>query len=95
MIIMNSIAIYSEMNGEIKKFLELFDSKNFNIEDSFFWEKTYQNPIEMIDLISTFVDNNDKFNLNIWISLDENIYICVNDQNINKIIKYIYERYPY
>lgn len=92
---MNSIAIYSEINGEIKKFLELFDSKNFNIEDSFFWEKTYQNPIEMIDLISTFVDNNDKFNLNIWISLDENIYICVNDQNINKIIKYIYERYPY
>ena len=92
---MNSIAIYSEMNGEIKKFLELFYSKNFNIEDSFFWEKTYQNPIEMIDLISTFVDNNDKFNLNIWISLDENIYICVNDQNINKIIKYIYERYPY
>ena len=92
---MNSIAIYSEINGEIKKFLELFDSKNFNIEDSFFWEKTYQNPIEMIDLISTFIDNNDKFNLNIWISLDENIYICVNDQNINKIIKYIYERYPY
>ncbi len=91
---MNSIAIYSDVNGEIKKFLEAFYSKNFNLKDNLFWENKYSNPIDMIEIISTFIDNNDKFQMNIWISLDENIYICVTDQNINQLIKYIYERYP-
>ena len=91
---MNSIAIYSDLNGEIKKFLEAFYSKNFNLKDNLFWENKYSNPIDMIEIISTFIDNNDKFQMNIWISLDENIYICVTDQNINQLIKYIYERYP-
>ena len=92
---MNSIAIYSEINGEIKKFLESFYSKNFNLSDNLFWENKYQSPIDMIDIISVFIDNNEKFSINEWISLDENVYICVTEQNIDKLIRYIYERYPY
>lgn len=92
---MNSIAIYSEINGEIKKFLESFYSKNFNLSDNLFWENKYQSPIDMIDIISVFIDNNEKFSINVWISLDENVYICVTEQNIDKLIRYIYERYPY
>ncbi len=92
---MNSIAIYSEINGEIKKFLESFYSKNFNLSDNLFWENKYQSPIDMIDLISVFIDNNEKFSINVWISLDENVYICVTEQNLDKLIRYIYERYPY
>jgi hypothetical protein len=92
---MNSIAIYSEINGEIKKFLESFYSKNFNLSDNLFWENKYQSPIDMIDIISVFIDNNEKFSINVWISLDENIYICVTEQNLDKLIRYIYERYPY
>ncbi len=49
----------------------------------------------MIELFSTLVDNNDKYNIGIWISLDSDIFINITDLNINKIIKYIYERYPY
>ena len=92
---MTSIAIYSEINGEIKKFLESFYSKNFNLSDNLFWENKYQSPIDMIDIISVFIDNNEKFSINVWISLDENVYICVTEQNIDKLIRYIYERYPY
>ena len=92
---MNSIAIYSEINNEIKKFLESFYSKNFNLSDNLFWENKYQSPIDMIDLISVFIDNNEKFSINVWISLDENVYICVTEQNLDKLIRYIYERYPY
>ena len=92
---MNSISIYIEINGEIKKFLESFYSKNFNLSDNLFWENKYQSPIDMIDLISVFIDNNEKFSINVWISLDENVYICVTEQNLDKLIRYIYERYPY
>ena len=51
--------------------------------------------IDMIEIISCFIDNNEKFNANLWISLDKDVYICVTNNNLNNIIKYIYERYPY
>jgi hypothetical protein len=92
---MNSIAIYSEISGEIKKFLEAFFSKKFYLKDNLFWETEYQNPIDMIDLITTFIDNKEKFRLGVWISLDENVYIRVTDDNLDKLIRYLYERYPY
>ena len=92
---MNSIAMYSEKTGEIKKFLEAFYSKNFNLDNNLYWENKYQNPIDMIDLISVFIDNKEKFKINLWLSLDENIYICVTEKNLDKLIKYLYERYPY
>lgn len=89
------INFYSEKDGEIKKFLDLYYSTNMNLSDSLFWKKEFKNPIDMIDIMSCFIDNNDKFQINLWISLDKDIYICITDSNINKIIKYIYERYPY
>lgn len=92
---MNSVNIYSEKNNEIKKFLELFYTKNFNMNNIFSYNKEFDNPIEMIDLISCFVDNNDKFEISIWISIDEGIYIKINENNVNSIIKYLYERYPW
>jgi hypothetical protein len=92
---MNSIAIYSEISGEIKKFLEAFFSRKICLNDNLFWETEYQNPIDMIDLITTFIDNKEKFRLGIWISLDENVYIRVTDDNLDKLIRYLYERYPY
>ena len=92
---MNSVALYTEKTGEIKKFLEAFYSKNFNLDNNLYWENKYQNPIDMIDLISVFIDNKEKFKINLWLSLDENIYICVTEKNLDKLIKYLYERYPY
>ncbi len=90
-----TINFYSEQIGEIKKFLEAYYSKEQTLDNELVYQKEFDNPIEMIDIISCFVDNNDKFNMTLWISLDENVYICITDTNINKLIKYIYERYPY
>ena len=74
-----SINFYSEIEGEIKKF----------------FQKEYDNPVDMIDMISCFIDNNNKFKMTLWISLDKDVYICVTDNNLDNLIKYIYERYPY
>ena len=89
------INFYSEIKGEIKKFSEKYYSKNLNLENNLFFEQEFDNPIDMIDIISCFVDNNDKFKINLWISLDKDLYICVTNNNIDSLIKYIYERYPY
>ena len=88
------INLYSETAGEIKKFLELFYSKNIGIPNDLFWENSYDNPIDMIELISCFIDNREKFKINLWISLDDGVFINITEDNLDSIIKYIYERFP-
>ena len=97
MIFLSAIVnLYSDKSGEIKKFLNLFYDKSNNIEDnSFKWEKSYGNPVEISDIIGTFIENNDKFKINMWVSFDKNVFINVTENNADKIIRYIYERFPY
>lgn len=92
---MNSINLYSKNKGEIQKFLESYDSKNYNLTNNLKYKKEFQNPLDMIDIISCYIDNKDKFKIRMWISIDDNIYIKINEYNINRIIKYLYERYPW
>ena len=70
-----SINFYSEIEGEIKKFLEQYYSKNLNLENSLSFQKEYDNPVDMIDMISCFIDNNNKFKMTLWISLKNVKYI--------------------
>ena len=89
------VNLYSEKEGEIKKFLNKFYNTNIDLKDSLKWEKDYNNPIEMAEIIGTFIDNKDKYNANMWISLDRNIFINVTEHNADAIIRYLYERFPY
>lgn len=88
------VKLYSDKYGEILKFLKSYSSY-INIEGELLWEKHYENPIEMADIIGTFIENNDKYKINMWISIDKDLYINVNDNNADKIIRYLYERYPW
>lgn len=89
------VNLYSDKEQEIEKFLNKFYNKTVEMEDSLKWEKKYDNPIEIADIIGAFIDNNDKYKINMWISLDEGTFINVTDNNVDSIIKYLYERYPY
>ena len=89
------VRLYSTKRNEINKFLKTFlgeDDKHINL---FEWEKKYQNPTELADIIGTFIDNNDKYSINMWISLDIGFFLNVTDTNADSIIRYIYERYPW
>lgn len=90
-----TVKIYSEQNGEIEKFLNSFYNEKISLENPLFWKKEFDNPTEIVELIGTFIDNKEKINANMWISLDKDVFICVNDNNSNNLIKYIYERFPY
>ena len=93
---MKAIAsLYSEKNNEINNFLNKFYDSIVFTENNLKWEKEFENPIEIADIIGTFIDNNDKFNINMWISVDEGFFINITDENANEIIKYLYERFPY
>ena len=89
------VRLYSTKRNEINRFLNDFLGEKDSYINLLEWEKKYQNPVEIADIIGTFIDNNDKYKINMWISLDEGIFININDNNADKVIRYIYERYPY
>lgn len=93
---MNAILdLYSSRKKDISIFLNKFYNNNICDEKVMKWEKIFNNPVEMADIIGVFVDNNDKYSINMWISLDDGFFLNVSDNNVNQIIKYLYERYPY
>lgn len=92
---MVSVSLFSENTNDLEKFLTSFYNSNFNIENQLTWKHEYKNPIEIAEIIGTFIDNFDSFNIIMWISLDKGIYIHVTEENANNLIKYLYERYPY
>ena len=55
----------------------------------------YKNPVEMADIIGVFIENKEAFKINMWVSLDENVLINVSENNADKLIRYLYERFPY
>ena len=88
------VNLYSQKNNEIKKFLEKFN-KSLVVNNDLKWEYSYENPIEAADIIGAYIDNSDKFNISMWVSLDKGVFINITDFNSDKIIRYLYERYPY
>ena len=93
------VKLYSNTENEINRFLQSFFANNKNTisttHNTLEWQKKYQNPLELVDIIGTFIENNDRYKINMWISLDKDIFINITDQNADRIIRYIYERYPW
>lgn len=89
-----SINIYSQKVSEIEKFLKSYYDCDIKIENKLFWNKNFPSPFEIIDMITLYIDNKEKFNISIWISIDKSVYIYVTEDNLNELIKYIYERFP-
>ena len=89
------VNLYSEKKGEINSFLYNFYNMPINLNNIFTWEKEFINPIEIVDIIGTYIDNLDKYEIKMWINLDKNAYININNTNGNYIIEYLFERYPY
>ena len=90
-----SVNLYSTENGEIQKFLTSYYNKKIELENDLKWNINFENPIEISDMIGTFIENNYKYKINMWISIDKGVYINVTEHNADKIIRYIYERFPY
>lgn len=90
------VSLYSNKNDEIYRFLNSYNKEIINNnKDILEWKKEFKNPIEIADIIGVFIDNNESYDINMWISLDQDFFINVTDSNANKIIRYLFERYPY
>jgi len=89
----NTINLFAEKSQILNEFIQKFYEINYNSEN-LKYERKYENPIDMIEIISTLIDNNEKYQIGIWMSIDENVFINITENNLDKIIKYLLERYP-
>lgn len=85
---------HENINTFLNKFYNSSSLKNFNISNSA-WSKNFNNPLDISELAAAYADNFHSNNLNMWISLDFGLFIKVSTSNVNDIIKYLFERYPY
>ncbi len=76
-------------------FLSRFYNTNLEIYDDLKWSKKYTNPIELAEMIGIFIDNNDSYQIKMWVCLDKDVFINITNKNADSIIKYLYERFPY
>ena len=88
------VNLYSKSNNEIANFLNSYNEEKID-NNILEWKKKFKNPIELADIIGVFIDNNENYDINMWISLDKDFFINVTDNNADQIIRYIFERYPY
>ena len=93
---MASVSLYTDKEGELQKFLSKFYNSNFSeLKNNLIWVKEYQNPVELAEIIGIFADNYDDFLLKMLISIDKDVFINITSKNANKVIKYLFERFPY
>ena len=57
------VRLYSNENGEILKFLNKFNNI-IEIKNDLEWEKEFENPVEIADIIGAFIENNDNYKIN-------------------------------
>ncbi len=89
------VSLYSQKKQEISKFLKSFNNISVDDNNILEWKKEFENPVEIADIIGVFIDNNEKFMINMWVSLDEGFFLNVTEHNADQIIRYLFERYPY
>lgn len=93
---MNAVVkLYSNKNGEISSFLTHFFKNKIAIENELLWQKEYENPLEIADIIGALIENQEDYKINMWISLDKDLFINITKHNADEVIRYLYERYPY
>ena len=90
-----NISLVSEKNNAINDFLANFFDRKFTTDaDTYEWDYSLKNDLDSINLISCLMDNIDLYSsINLWISFDPNLFIKVKEDNYEKIIKYIANRY--
>lgn len=90
------VRLYSDKEGEIFSFLSrFFQNKEISIADEMLWQKEYENPLEMVDMMGALIENQEDYKINMWISLDQDLFINITKSSIDSVIRYLYERYPY
>lgn len=90
-----NISLASDEKNVINKFISnFFDNKITTDEDTLEWHYSLKNNLDSINIISSLMDNIETYpSLTLWVSFDPELFIKIKEDNFEKIIKYIADRY--
>ena len=89
-----TITLLSQKPSEINNFLNsFFDNKIDVDEKAFMLSCIYKEPLAGVNLISTLIDNNEKFKIEALISIEHLDSIKVSEENLDDLIRLMYFRY--
>ncbi len=89
-----TITLLSQKPAELNKFLNSFFDEKIDVADeAFMWSCIYKEPLASVNLISTLIDNNEKFKIEALISLEQLNSIKISEENLDDFIKFMYFRY--
>ena len=96
------VDLYSSSYMEINRFLKHFYAGIERLQmdtdvpiNCKHWKIRYGNPVELVDIISAYIENVEDYNISMWVSIDSNVFIKVTPDNSDELIRYLYERFPY
>ncbi len=88
------ITLLAEKPSELNNFLtKYFDNKVDVTDGAFMWSCIYKEPLASVNLISTLIDNNEKFKIDALVSIEHLDSIKVSEENLDDLIKLMYFRY--
>ena len=89
-----TITLLSQKPSELNSFLNLYFDEKIDITDeAFMWSCIYKEPLASISLISTLIDNCEKYKIEALISIEHLESIKISEENIDDLIKLMYFRY--
>ena len=89
-----TITLLSQKPSELNNFLSRYFDEEIDVAaEAFMWSCIYEEPLASVNLISTLIDNNEKFKIEALISIEHLDSIKVSEDNIDDLIKLMYWNY--
>ena len=89
-----TINLVSEKYGELEQFLSNYFEKDMLVDsDTLEWTYTFRKPLDSVSMINAIIDNSDIYSFTPWISMDKDLFIKIEENNHNDLVKYIFDRF--
>ncbi len=86
-----SLNLLSQKPGEIENFLYDYYQQNIIINECIFkWSCFYKSSVDMIEILSTLIDNAEKYEISSSITIGGSEPIVITEKNLNELIKVLY-----
>jgi hypothetical protein len=84
------VSLISKKLGELRKFLDNHYFEDAQIDDDVMeWIYIYNKPEDAVNMIDMFVNNKDGFDISLWVQINDEDLVFVNENNMNMVIQNI------
>ncbi|ACL76508.1 hypothetical protein [Ruminiclostridium cellulolyticum] len=89
-----TISLWSTKQGELNRFLYSFYGKDMEVDYSLRrWAQDFYMPLDSVDMICALMDNSEKYDVSMYIHMENGYLHKITDSNYEDVIKGLFEIY--